>query len=74
MQVRNIKYERAQETCIKQDGVVVLAWRQKKDNSTNKVETTNFEIFYKEVADNSTGATVFDSDQVFLSSLSINYK
>lgn len=44
-----------------QDGVVVLAWRQK--NSTNNVETTNFEIFYKEVADNSTGVTVFDSDQ-----------
>ena len=43
---------------------MVLAWKQGKMNATDPTLTTNYEVFYKELTNNNTGATVFDNDKV----------
>ena len=45
-----------------QDGVVVLSWQIDDKNGT--FNTAHFEVYYKIVEENSTGSTVFESDQV----------
>merc|ERR1719228_81789 len=44
-----------------QDGVVVLNWQI--DDLNGTITTTHFEVYYKMIEDNSTGSTVFESDQ-----------
>lgn len=44
-----------------QDGVVVLSWQIDDKNGT--FNTAHFEVYYKIVEENSTGSTVFESDQ-----------
>eukprot|EP00090_Calanus_glacialis_P031499 TRINITY_DN5209_c0_g1_i1.p1 TRINITY_DN5209_c0_g1~~TRINITY_DN5209_c0_g1_i1.p1 ORF type:complete len:1460 (-),score=250.05 TRINITY_DN5209_c0_g1_i1:454-4833(-) len=44
-----------------QDGIVVLSWQIDDINGT--FNTAHFEVYYKIVEENSTGSTVFESDQ-----------
>ena len=44
------------------DGKVVLSWRS--DDTDVTFNTTHFEVYYKKLDDNSTGGTVFSSDNV----------
>eukprot|EP00092_Neocalanus_flemingeri_P093803 GFUD01119242.1.p1 GENE.GFUD01119242.1~~GFUD01119242.1.p1 ORF type:complete len:1460 (+),score=180.34 GFUD01119242.1:219-4598(+) len=44
-----------------QDGIVVLTWQV--DDLNGTFNTAHFEVYYKLVEENSTGSTVFESDQ-----------
>lgn len=54
-----------------QDGTVVLAWKQTKLNSTEPSTTTSYEVFYKELSENNTGTTVFDSDKTINTTIQV---